>query len=59
MPMHPICQHTLITNFTNFELQLHEMDVEGLLANPAVRNFVNWVASKDPNFTKTLTKKKR
>jgi len=59
MSMHPICQQTLSTNFTNSELQRHEMDVEGLLANPTVRNFVNWVASKDPDLTATLTKKKR
>ena len=34
VPMHPICQQTLIANFTNSELQRHGMDVEGLLANP-------------------------
>ncbi|MFZ2980869.1 MAG: hypothetical protein WA085_07540, partial [Sphingobium sp.] len=45
VPMHPICQQTLISNFTNSELQRHGMDVEeGLLGNPAVRKFVDWVA---------------
>ena len=33
--------------------------VEGLLANPAVRKFVDWVAKKDPDFTATTTKKQR
>ena len=36
VPMHPICQQTLIANFTNSELQRHEMDVKGLLADPRI-----------------------
>ena len=59
VPKHPICQQTLTVNFTNSELQRHGMDVEGLLANPAVRKFVDWVANKDPDFTATISKKKR
>jgi 5-methylcytosine-specific restriction endonuclease McrA len=59
VPMHPICQQTLITNFTNSELQRYGMDVEGLLANPNVRKFVDWVAKKDPDFTAAITKKQR
>ncbi|MES2303445.1 MAG: hypothetical protein V4521_15445 [Pseudomonadota bacterium] len=59
VPMHPICQQTLIVNFTNSELQRHGMNVEGLLDNPAVRKFVDWVANKDPDFTATIAKKQR
>ena len=59
VPMHPICQQTLIANFTNSELQRHALDVEELLANPNVRKFVDWVAKKDPDFTATITKKQR
>ena len=59
VPMHPICQQTLIANFTNSELQRCGMDVEGLLANPVVRKFVDWVAGKDPDFTATTAKKQR
>ena len=59
VPMHPICQQTLIANFTNSELQRHGMDVEGLLANPNVRKFVDWVAKKDPDFTATISRKQR
>jgi hypothetical protein len=59
VPMHAICQQTLITNFTNSELQRHGMDVEGLLANPNVRKFIDWVANKDPDFTASIAKKKR
>ena len=59
VPMHPICQQTLIANFTNSELQRHGMDVESLLANAAVRKFVDWVANKDPDFTATTAKKQR
>jgi hypothetical protein len=59
VPMHAICQQTLTVNFTNSELQRYGMDVEGLLANPAVRKFVDWVANKDPDFTATIAKKQR
>lgn len=59
VPMHPICQQALIANFTNSELQRHAMDVDALLANPAVRKFVDWVAKKDPDFTAATTKKQR
>lgn len=59
VPMHPICQQTLIANFTNSELQRHAMDVDVLLANPNVRKFVDWVAKKDPDFTATTSKKHR
>jgi hypothetical protein len=59
VPMHPICQQTLVANFTNSELQRHATDVEALLANPNVRKFVDWVAKKDPDFTATTAKKQR
>lgn len=59
VPMHPICQQTLIANSTNSELQRHGMDVAGLLDNPNVRKFVDWVAKKDPDFTATTVKKQR
>lgn len=35
------------------------MDVAALLANPAIRKFVDWVVKKDPDFTATTTKKQR
>lgn len=59
VPMHPICQNTLTTNFTNSELERHAMDVDALLANPKVRKFVDWVAKKDPDFTAATAKKQR
>ncbi len=59
VPMHAICQQALIANFTNSELQRHGKDLEALLANPAVRKFVDWVANKEPDFTATTTKKQR
>lgn len=59
VPMHSICQQTLITNFTNSELQRYGMDVEALLAHPSIRKFVDWVANKDPDFTATIAKKQR
>lgn len=59
VPMHSICQQALIANFTNSELQRHGKDVEALLANPAVRKFVDWLANKEPDFTAPITKKQR
>ncbi len=59
VPMHPICQQTLMANFTNSELQRHATDVDALLANPNVRKFVDWVAKKEPGFTATTAKKQR
>ncbi len=59
VPMHPICQQTLMANFTNSELQRHGLDVAALLANPNVRKFVDWVSNKDPDFTATIAKKQR
>jgi hypothetical protein len=59
VPMHSICQQTLMVNFTNSELQRHGTDVDALLTDPAVRKFVDWVANKDPDFTATIAKKPR
>jgi hypothetical protein len=59
VPMHPICQQMLITNFTNSELQRYGLDVDLLLLDPGVRKFVDWVANKDADFTATMTKKQR
>lgn len=59
VPMHAICQQTLIAHFTTSQLQRFGMDVEALLAEPAIRKFVDWVANKDPDFTATIAKKQR
>jgi hypothetical protein len=59
VPMHGICQQTLMANFTTSELQRYGTDVEMLLAHPNVRKFVDWVAKKDPDFTATIAKKQR
>ncbi|MDV3455803.1 hypothetical protein RZN05_02315 [Sphingomonas sp. HF-S4] len=59
VPMHSICQQTLTANFSNSELQRHGLNVEGLLANPNICKFVDWVANKDPDFTATIAKKQR
>ena len=59
VPMHPICQQTLIANFSNAELQRHALDVEAILLNPDMRKFVDWVAKKAPDFHASTAKKKR
>ena len=59
VPMHPICQQTVTATFTNSELERYGTEVDQLLANPAVRKFVEWVAKKDPDFSAATTKKQR
>lgn len=59
VPMHPICQQTVMANFTNSELQRHGTDADALLAHPAVRKFVDWVANKDPDFTAAIARKRK
>lgn len=59
VPMHPICQKTVITHFTNSELERAGHDVDVLLADPVIRKFVNWVAKKDPDFNAATPKKQR
>lgn len=59
VPMHPICQNMLITNFSNSQLERYGMDAEGLLAEPVVAKFVAWVAKKEPDFNAPLAKKGR
>ncbi|MXP08881.1 hypothetical protein [Pseudoblastomonas halimionae] len=59
VPMHPICQQTLIANFTNAELQRLALDTEAILENPDMRKFVDWVANKDPDFHASTARKKR
>ena len=58
VPMHPICQQTLMANFTNSELQRYGMDAGLLRIEPRVEKFVAWVANKDPDFNAALGKKK-
>ena len=57
--MHPICQQTLMGNFTNSELQRQAMDVDALLRNPNVRKFVDSVAKTDPDFNAATAKRQR
>ena len=59
VPMHPICQQTLIANFSNSELQRHGLHVDALLANPNVRKFVDWMSTKDPDFNASMAKRQR
>jgi len=59
VPMHPICQQTVIAHFTNSQLERFGMDADGLLADPAIRKFVDWVVKKDPDFYAPVPKKRK
>ena len=50
---------TQVSHIAIIQKMFDGMDVEALLANPAVRKFVDWVANKDPDFTATIAKKQR
>ena len=57
VPIHPICQSALQTNFTNSELARIGMDVEFLRRSDAVAKFLSWVEGKDPDFNAPTAKK--
>ncbi len=48
--MHPICHRTIHANFTNSDLEKRFASPEALLAHDEIRRFVDWIASKPPNF---------
>ncbi|WP_416832169.1 MAG: hypothetical protein ACMUJI_04715 [Erythrobacter sp.] len=50
MPVHPICHRTIHATFTNAQLARIGDDPEVLLQDPAIAKFVEWVASKPPDF---------
>ena len=57
VPIHPICQNALQTNFTNSELARIGMDVEFLRRAEPVAKFIAWVAGKDADFNAPTAKK--
>jgi hypothetical protein len=57
VPIHPICQSALQSNFTNSELARIGMDVETLRSAEAVAKFIAWVAGKDADFNAPTSKK--
>lgn len=48
--LHSICHRTVHAHFTNGELARIGADRGLLLASPAIAKFVQWVASKPPDF---------
>lgn len=50
VPVHPICHKTIHANFTNAELARIGDDPGALLESPAIAKFVDWIASKPPDF---------
>ncbi|KEO87686.1 HNH endonuclease [Erythrobacter sp. JL475] len=50
VPVHPICHRTIHATFTNAQLARIGDNPESLLQDPAIAKFVEWVASKPPDF---------
>ena len=50
VPVHPICHKTIHATFTNAQLARIGDDPEALRQDPAIAKFVEWVASKPPDF---------
>lgn len=50
VPVHPICHRTIHATFSNAQLARIGNDPEALRQDPAIAKFVEWVASKPPDF---------
>lgn len=50
VPVHPICHKTIHANFTNAELARLGDDAQTLRRNPAIAKFIDWIATKPPDF---------
>jgi len=50
VPVHPICHRTIHATFTNSQLARIGDHAEVLRQDPAIAKFVEWVASKPPDF---------
>lgn len=49
-PIHPICHRTLHARFSNAELERIGGALGTLRADPEIARFLDWVATKDPDF---------
>lgn len=59
VPLHPICHRTIHASFGNAQLQRLTPQPAALLADPAIRRFVDWVAGKPPDFYARTAGKRR
>ena len=50
VPVHPICHKTIHKYFTNAQLARIGTDRAQVMANDELRRFVEWVATKAPDF---------
>jgi hypothetical protein len=48
--VHPICHRTIHATFTNKELERSFASADALRAHPDMRQFLEWIQSKDPDF---------
>ncbi|MET1756740.1 HNH endonuclease [Novosphingobium sp. RD2P27] len=56
--VHPICHRTLHANFANAELARRGSDVASLRRDPAIAQFLEWIAGKLPDFHAPTAKRK-
>lgn len=59
--LHRVCHRQIHANFTERELLNYYHTIERLLENENIRNFVDWVKNKSPDFhvrTKNSTNKR-
>ena len=50
VPVHPICHRTIHKLFTNKELERNFHTPEKLAERPEMARFLQWIASKPPDF---------
>jgi len=48
VPVHPICHRTIHATFPNAKLA--KVSRNEVVADPAMRTFLGWIAGKDPDF---------
>lgn len=50
VPVHPICHRTIHATLTNIQLAKLGAQAQGLRGDPAIVRFLDWIASKPPDF---------
>lgn len=59
VPVHPICHRTIHATFTNAQLARMGTDVKRLREDPNIAAFLEWIASKPPDFHAPTARRRR
>ncbi len=59
VPLHPICHRNIHALLNEKELARNFNSIDALQAHEDIQKFVKWVSTKDPDFYRSTSKKKR